>query len=58
MGPGYGTDISASQITRRQGFGVRLSANGYMDCTDWIVCDTELECFEELLEMYPPNDSD
>ena len=36
----------------RCGFGARLSAPGYMDCTDWIVCDTEDEAQGELDNMY------
>jgi hypothetical protein len=36
-----------------QGYGARLSAPGYLDCTDWNVYDTEQEAREVLEEMYP-----
>jgi hypothetical protein len=29
----------------------RMSAEGYMDCTDWSAADTELEALEEFLSM-------
>ena len=35
-----------------KGYGARLSAPGYMDCTDWLVCATEDEAIHELLELY------
>lgn len=34
------------------GWGARLSAPGYMDCTDWCVFDTEEEAKEYLREQY------
>lgn len=34
------------------GWGARLSAPGYMDCTDWCVFDTEDEAREYLRETY------
>jgi hypothetical protein len=34
------------------GYGARLSAPGYMDCTDWVVFDTFEEADEYLAEMY------
>jgi len=36
-----------------QGYGARLSAPGYMDCTEWTVFETEKEAEEYLEEMYP-----
>ncbi len=30
----------------------RLSASGYMDCTEWAVCDTEDQAREYLAETY------
>lgn len=36
----------------KHGWGARLSAPGYMDCTPWCVFDTEDEAKEYLLEMY------
>ena len=34
------------------GYGARLSAPGYMDCTDWTVHETEEEAKEYLKDMY------
>lgn len=34
------------------GWGARMSAPGYMDCTDWCVFDTEAEAKEYLRETY------
>lgn len=50
-----GTEIHS--YTRREGYGARLSAPGYMDCTDWCVFDTEQEAQEYLDETYG-DDSD
>lgn len=38
------------------GHGCRLSAPGYMDCTDWSVFDTVKECEEYLDEYYPEDE--
>lgn len=35
-----------------EGWGVRLSAPGYMDCTDWSVFTTESEANKFLAEYY------
>ena len=37
---------------RCTGYGARLSAPGYMDCTDWVVFDTEQEAIDYLAETY------
>ena len=34
------------------GYGARLSAPGYLDCTDWTVFDTEQEAIDHLEETY------
>lgn len=34
------------------GFGARLSAPGYMDCTEWCVFKTEEEAVSHLCEVY------
>lgn len=39
-------------VTERRGYGVRLSAPGYMDCTEWSVFDTEAECRDHLAEFW------
>lgn len=36
----------------RQGVGARLSAPGYLDCTDWCVFETEEEAKRYLCETY------
>lgn len=41
-----------------EGFGVRLSAPGYMDCTEWSVFETEKEAQEYLNENYGDEDGD
>lgn len=35
-----------------EGWGGRLSAPGYMDCTEWTVYDSEEEARHELADMY------
>ena len=35
-----------------QGYGARLSAPGYLDCTEWTVFDTPERAREYLKEMY------
>lgn len=35
-----------------EGWGARLSAPGYMDCTEWVVLPTEEEAKEYLLDAY------
>jgi hypothetical protein len=35
-----------------EGWGARLSAPGYLDCTDWCVFDTEQEAVDYLAEEY------
>jgi hypothetical protein len=43
---------------QREGFGARLSAPGYLDCTEWSVFDTEKEAQEYLDEYYPEDEED
>ena len=40
------------------GYGARLSAPGYLDCTEWAVFETEDEAREYLEEMYPDDEED
>jgi|SRR6185369_4219760 len=40
------------EITAKHGFIARLSAPGYMDCTDWSAFETADEAAEYLIEMY------
>lgn len=39
-----------------QGYGARLSAPGYMDCTEWSVFDTQEEAEKYLDETYPEDE--
>lgn len=40
------------QIEKVEGFGARLSAPGYLDCTEWSVFETEEEAKTYLAETY------
>jgi len=39
-------------IDETEGYGARLSAPGYLDCTDWVIFDTEQEAIDYLAETY------
>jgi hypothetical protein len=39
-------------VQRRYGYLARMSAPGYMDCTDWIFGTNKRELMRELREMY------
>ena len=41
-----------------EGYGARLSAPGYMDCTEWTVFETEKQAQDYLAEMYPEDEED
>ena len=43
-------------VTVREGYGARLSAPGYLDCTEWTVFDTPEEAREYLEETYPDDE--
>lgn len=45
-------------VTVREGYGARLSAPGYLDCTEWTVFDTVKEAEEHLTDMYGDEDED
>lgn len=38
------------------GYGARLSAPGYLDCTEWLVFDTKEEAKAHLIQMYTDDD--
>lgn len=40
------------EVTKVEGFGARMSAPGYMDCTDWCVFDTEMEAAAHLADLH------
>jgi hypothetical protein len=48
----------AEQIDQIQGYGARLSAPGYLDCTEWGVYDTKAEAKAALDEMYGDDEAD
>ena len=41
-----------------RGYGARLSAPGYMDCTEWTVFDTPEEAENYLKEMYEEEETE
>ena len=43
-------------VATRKGIGARLSASGYLDCTDWTIHDTEKEAREFIRETYDVDD--
>ena len=50
------TDGEPQSWENIKGYGARLSAPGYLDCTEWTVFDTEDEAREHLEEMYPDDE--
>ena len=51
-------DGDVESVTFRTGYGARLSAPGYMDCTEWSVFHTEAAAKEHLDEMYGDEDGE
>ena len=51
-----GKDIQYFQL--RKGWGCRLSAPGYMDCTEWSVFDTREAAEGYLKETYPEDEEE
>ena len=45
-------------IEVKEGWLARLSAPGYMDCTDWSVFKTEEEAVQGLKDLYGDDDED
>ena len=52
------TDGEPQSWANIKGYGARLSAPGYLDCTAWAVFDTEQEAREYLEENYSENEED
>lgn len=48
----YCENTEAWTIERTEGYGARMSAPGYLDCTDWSVFDTPEKAEKHLDEMY------
>ncbi len=46
------------EVSIRSGWGARLSAPGYMDCTEWCVFDTEQEARDYLRDELGDDDDD
>jgi hypothetical protein len=46
--------VSGKFISARlvDGYGARLSMDGYLDCTDWTIYETEQEAIDALEDMY------
>lgn len=52
-------NVPLENVTTEFGWGARLSASGYMDCTDWLgVYASEALALKALREMYPPEDEE
>jgi len=45
-------EVTDEDISVAKGFGARLSAPGYLDCTEWAVFDTLEEAREYIQEQY------
>lgn len=45
-------------VELRDGWGARLSAPGYLDCTPWSVFDTRAEAEAHLRDTYDPDEED
>lgn len=43
---------SEANLERKEGWLARMTAPGYLDCTDWTAHDTEKEAIEYLDECY------
>lgn len=46
----------AFSIEKVSGWGARLSAPGFLDCTEWAVFETEREALDYLRDMYGDDD--
>ena len=54
----YAENTEFYTISLVEGFGARLSAPGYLDCTDWSVFESEFEARQHLVENYADDDSE
>lgn len=52
MDPADCIEGDVAEVEVVEGVGVRLSASGYMDCTDWVVFDDMMVAREYLVESY------
>ena len=53
----YGKKVK-DWIEEVEGYGARLTAPGYLDCTEWEVCTTRQDAMDYLRECYPDLDPD
>ena len=51
-------EVSEVVNQRIEGWGARLSARGYLDCTEWIVFDTKKDACDYLDTYYPEDEED
>lgn len=54
----YTENTTITGITLISGYGARLSAPGYLECTDWCVFDTVTEAEQYLKDAYSEDDED
>ena len=54
----YTENSQIDEVTMIEGYGARLSAPGYLDCTEWAVFDTPEEAQAYLDESYPDDDEE
>jgi hypothetical protein len=54
----YTENTRIEAITLIEGYGARLLASGYMDCTEWCIFETEQEAEDYLDEYYPDDEED
>jgi hypothetical protein len=52
----YTQNREIRSVERVQGYGARLSAPGYMDCTEWAVFETEGEAAQYLADAFGDDD--
>jgi hypothetical protein len=52
------TDGEPQSWENIKGYGARLSAPGYLDCTEWTVFDTREDAEKYLEENYPEDEQD
>lgn len=56
FGDYYEGEVWSATVT--EGYGARLSAPGYLDCTDWTVFETQAEAEQYLADEYPDEEEE
>lgn len=54
----YTEASSLEHVSVREGYGARLSAPGYLDCTEWTVFDSVDQANEYLNENFPDEEEE